>query len=171
MAGPPVGGVSMKDKIKSVFVGSCLALGMMSSLAFASSDDSRVETTSVPAILQNLDTIDSAMAAQDQRLAGLSDKDKQDLMAEQTKVRKLLTGKGTLDELSSSDRHSAFNSLEMIHGIVNGTREERVICRSEHTVGTHRRKTNCMTASQRQQAREFALKMMSAKGFLLPPSE
>ncbi len=161
----------MRHSILIPVLATCLLLGGFSGNVLSQDADSRIETASVPVILENLDSIDTAMSADDQRLAALSEKDKLDLAAEQANVRKLLSGKEALSELSSSDRHSAFNSLEMIHGIVTGNRDERIICRSEHTVGTHRRKTNCMTASQRRQARELALKTMAVRGYIMPPSE
>ena len=147
-----------------------LALGMLSGNVMAKDTEARVETTSVTAILENLDSIDAAIATNDPRVASLSDKDKRDLKAEQAKVRKLLAGKEALGDLPSRDRLTAYNSLETIYGIVSGNREDRVVCRREHTIGSNRPQTNCMTAKDRQQAREAAVQAMAVRGKTLPMS-
>lgn len=157
----------MRNNLSASLIISCLALGMMSFPAFSAETDTRVETTSVPAILENLDSIDAALNANDERLAGLKEKDRHDLVAEQSKVRKLLAGKETLGELSSRDRLSAYNSLETIHGIVSGNREDRVICRREHTVGSNRPQTNCMTAREREEIRKSSVMAMAVRGKML----
>ena len=144
-----------------------LALGAISFSATASDTDSRVETTSVPAILENLDSIDTALSENDARLSELSVKDKTALSSEQSKVRKLLVGKSTLAELSSRDRLVAYNALEVIHGLVSGNKEDRVVCRREHTIGSNRPQTNCMTAKQRQDARDSAVQAMGVRGKML----
>ena len=144
-----------------------VGLAMMAVPAMAMGEDMRVETTSVPAIIENLDSIDSALAANDPRLAALSEKDRQDLAQHKQKVRSLLLGKQTLDELQSRDRIAAFNSLEVIHGIVSGNREDRVICRREHKLGSNRPQTNCMTAKEREEARNAAVQAMAVRGLML----
>ena len=144
-----------------------VGLAMMAVPAMAMGEDMRVETTSVPAIIENLDSIDSALAANDPRLAALSEKDRQDLAQHKQKVRSLLLGKQTLDELQSRDRIAAFNSLEVIHGIVSGNREDRVICRREHKLGSNRPQTNCMTAKEREEARNAAVQAMAVRGQML----
>lgn len=148
-----------------------LAMGMglvMAALpAMAAEDGTRVETTSVPAILENLDGIDAALASGDPRLAELSEKDRQDLAKHEQHVRNLLAGKQTLDELQMRDRVAAFNALEVIHGIVTGERENRMICRREHKLGSNRPQTNCMTAREREQARDAAVQAMGVRGKML----
>lgn len=160
----------MRNVFKTSIVASCLALGMVSISAFAADTDTRVETTSVPAILENLDSINTALTTGDERLSGLSDKDKAELAEEQAKVRKLLSGKGTLGELSSRDRLTAYNSLEVIHGLVSGNKEDRVVCRREHTIGSNRPQTNCMTAREREEVRKAAVQAMAVRGKTLPIS-
>ena len=144
-----------------------VGLAMMAVPAMAMGEDTRIETTSVPAIIENLDNIDTALAANDPRLAALSEKDKQDLAKHKEKVRALLSGKQTLDELQLRDRVAAFNSLEVIHGIVTGNREDRVICRREHKLGSNRPQTNCMTAKEREEARNAAVQAMAVRGKML----
>lgn len=154
--------------LKSVVLTACLSLGLMPFVSIASETDSRVETTSVPAIIENLDSIDAAVAAKDERLSKLGDADLRELATEQTKVRKLLIGKETLDDLSRSDQLVAYNSLEVIHGIVTGNREERVVCRREHVVGSNRAQTKCMSARERDEARKAAVQAMAVRGKTLP---
>ncbi len=144
-----------------------LVLAMVALPAMAMADDMRIETTSVSAIIENLDVIDAALAGSDPRLAGLDEKDRLDLARHKQQVRDLLAGKQTLDELHMRDRVAAFNALEVIHGIVTGEHEERVICRREHKLGSNRPQTNCMTAKEREQARNAAVQAMGVRGKML----
>ena len=155
----------MSKHLNALILG--VGLAMMAVPAMAMGEETRVETTSVPAINENLDSIDAALAANDPRLAALSEKDKQDLAKHKEKVRALLSGKQTLDELQLRDRVAAFNSLEVIHGIVTGNREDRVICRREHKLGSNRPQTNCMTAKEREEARNAAVQAMAVRGKML----
>lgn len=155
----------MSKNLNAIVMGVALALMAVPSMAIEK--DSRVETTSVPAILENLDSIDAAMAASDARLAGLSERDKRDLSAEQAKVRKILAGRNTLEDLGARDRLVAFNALETIHGIVTGNREERVICRRDHVTGSNRPQTQCMTAREREEARKASIMAMAVRGNML----
>lgn len=155
----------MSKHLNALILG--VGLAMMAVPVMAMGQDARVETTSVPAIIENLHSIDTALAANDPRLAALSEKDKQDLAKHKEKVRSLLSGKQTLDELQSRDRIAAFNSLEAIHGIVSGNREDRVICRREHKLGSNRPQTNCMTAKEREEARNAAVQAMAVRGKML----
>lgn len=154
--------------LKPVVLATCLSLGLMPLMISASETDSRVETTSVSAIIENLDSIDAAVVAKDARLSKLNEVDLRDLATEQTKVRKLLAGRETLDELSRRDQLMAYNSLEVIHGIVTGNREERIVCRREHVVGSNRPQTKCMSAREREEARKAAVMAMAVRGKTLP---
>lgn len=145
----------------------CLGIASLGMPAVAAAADTRIETTSIPGILENLDSIDAAMAANDPRLQGLSAKDREQLKNEQRKVRTLLAGKQTLAELNGRDRLTAFNTLERIHGLVTGNREDRVVCRKDHVVGSNRPQTTCMTASEREQARNNAVQAMAVRGQML----
>ena len=152
-------------RLEALFLG--LMLMMAALPVLAEEDGMRIETTSVSAIIENLDGIDAALVGSDPRLAGLSERDRLDLARHKQQVRNLLAGKQTLDELQMRDRLSAFNALEAIHGIVTGEREDRVICRREHKLGSNRPQTNCMTAKEREQARNAAVQAMGVRGKML----
>lgn len=155
----------MGQHLNALMAGAIVFTALMSPWALG--QDSRVETTSVPAILENLDEIDAALTAGDAGLAGLNERDRRELSVEQAKVRKLLAGKDTLEALSGRDRLVAYNALENIHGILNGKREERVVCRRDHVVGSNRPQTSCMSAKEREQARNSAVQAMGVRSQML----
>ncbi len=157
----------MKVNVKRIVI-CTLVLAFASANAFAMQrSGSRVETTSVAAILENLDSIQAALDGNDPRLAGLTAAERGELATHQARVRKLLAGRQTVEEVPNRDRMTAFNSLETIHGLVTGKKEERVVCRRDHVVGSNRPQTNCMTARERQEAREAAAQAMAVRGVML----
>ena len=77
-----------------------------------------------------------------------------ELLAKQDGLLKMIEGKKTNSELTESQKMEAFNTLEWIEATVNNAEDERVICKSEKPTGSHRPQKVCRTVAQIRQERE-----------------
>ena len=121
-----------------------------------------VETTPPPPEPQKLASIDEFLARQDELRAGLQDgslgelseRDLEEVMSRQDELRALLSSVDSVDQLTETQKIEAFNAQNTINGIITRSIAKTPICRRETAVGTHRMRTVCMTARQRDDMRE-----------------
>ena len=127
-------------------------------LSAATPPRGKVETSEIPAIIANMDEIRGELSTRGSDLAKLPAAKRRELEHQQSIVYGLLNGRSHVDELTLDQRIRVNNALEGIHAIMVQAPEERVICRRERTVGSHRQVTSCRTAAQREADREEALR-------------
>lgn len=93
---------------------------------------------------------------------GLTSLKQRELLERQDRLLRLLDGKQAADQLTPQEQMLAFNHLEWIEAALNDEESERMICRNQTTIGSHRKTRVCRTAAQierdRQQVREQVYK-------------
>ena len=77
-----------------------------------------------------------------------------DIALEQSKIRSLIGTHKSLDELSDVDQVSVFNAHERVIAIVENAENDRVICKRQKVVGSHRPVNVCNTVGELKRARE-----------------
>lgn len=97
---------------------------------------------------------------EDGSLGAFSAEDKALVLSKQNELKAVLSGVETIDELTDEDRIVVFNAQEQINGVLQRNLYDTPICRREHTVGTYRQKTVCLTPRQRTELAEYAQEAM-----------
>jgi hypothetical protein len=85
---------------------------------------------------------------------------KDELLAKQAALLKMLDGKHDTGELSAAQRVEAFNTLEWIEAAINKDPDERMVCRRERRTGSLHVSTVCKTQRQIKDANERARRQM-----------
>lgn len=114
-----------------------------------------------PSVVDEIVTIEEFLAQHEYIRAGLqdesfgefSDADIATIEAKQDELRDLLADVDAIEQLDVDDRIRVHNAQEAINGILARSVQDTPICRREHTLGSHRPRTVCMTPRQRS---EFA---------------
>lgn len=123
------------------------------------------ERVSVAEYLEFLDSLAASLSANEPR--ELNTMEVESYRRVDAALRAQLEGVENIDELSTDRQARVFNLHEELQAIVIGDPKNRVICRREHTVGTHFRQTTCMTVrefeSYQEQTRNI-LRNMFAPG-------
>lgn len=83
-----------------------------------------------------------------------------ELLAKQAALLKMLDGKQDTGELSVEQRIEAFNTLEWIEATINKEPEERMVCRRERRTGSMKTSTVCKTQGQIKESNERARRQM-----------
>lgn len=65
-----------------------------------------------------------------------------------TRLRGMLAGIDSIEELDTDEQEKVFNLNQELWATVVGNDEEQVICRREHVVGTHFKRTICRTVAE-----------------------
>lgn len=97
---------------------------------------------------------------EDGSLGAFSSDDKALVLQKQNELKTVLAGVETIDELSEEDRIVVFNAQEQINGVLQRNLYDTPICRREHTVGSYRPTTVCLTPRQRTELAEYAQEAM-----------
>lgn len=71
-------------------------------------------------------------------------------------IRRLLSGRDSIDGLSSEQSIALYNSQQQIRAILTGEEDTRIICRRVARTGSHMRQTRCVSAELHQAQREEA---------------
>jgi len=79
-----------------------------------------------------------------------------ELLAKQAELLKLLEGKKTFAELTEAQQIDAFNTLEWMEAAINNAEEERMVCKREKPTGSNRTTTVCKTVAQIREEQEAA---------------
>jgi len=82
---------------------------------------------------------------------------REQLLAQQATVLRLIEGKQTTGELDASQQGELFTALESIETMVSKANDDRVVCESVRTLGSHRKERVCRTAGQIRKQREAVL--------------
>lgn len=118
--------------------------------------------TTAPAGPEKIESIQDFLAHQDYIRAGLQDGSLGDVSArelemvieKQDELREILSTVDTIEELDEIQTIKVLNAQETINGVLARNLQDRPICRRETVLGSHRTRTVCMTARQRDQLRE-----------------
>jgi hypothetical protein len=69
-------------------------------------------------------------------------------------IKRLLEGKSSMDELTEAERASLFNAHERVVAVMNDAELDRMICKREQKIGSHRGELVCRTQRQIRDERE-----------------
>jgi hypothetical protein len=69
----------------------------------------------------------------------------------QAKIRQTLEGKASLEQLDSDERVRLFNAHEHVIAVLNDSELDRVVCKRQHQLGSHRPKLQCQTVREQQE--------------------
>ncbi len=89
----------------------------------------------------------------------LSPRQRQTIRMEQKRIRGIVEGRGSLDELSQEQRVALINAQERINAAIRGTREAedaRLVCRRGRPTGSQVTRLRCATVGQDNRLREYA---------------
>lgn len=111
---------------------------------------------------EKIESIDGFLAHQDYIRAGLQDgslgevsaRELEMVIEKQDELREILSTVDTIEDLDEIQTIKVLNAQETINGVLARNLEDRPICRRETVLGSHRTRTVCMTARQRNQLRE-----------------
>lgn len=79
-----------------------------------------------------------------------------ELLARQVEILKLLEGKKTFAELTEAQQIEVFNGLEWMEAAVNKAEDGRTVCKREKPTGSNRMVTVCKTVAQIREEQEAA---------------
>jgi hypothetical protein len=108
-------------------------------------------------------TIRTDIVAGKGRYAGMSAGKRNEILARQKDLLRLIEGRTTESELSENERMLAFNSLEWIEAAINNAEDERVVCKSEKPTGSNRAQRICRTVAQMREEREASERLIDRR--------
>jgi hypothetical protein len=76
-----------------------------------------------------------------------------------------VTGIDSLADLSDDARLEVFNAQETINALIRGNMADRMVCRRQHSVGSHRQQVRCSTAQELEDQRR---ELEHARQFIHP---
>ena len=129
------------------------ALGV-SALGSAARADNNTAQPDLAAIRTQQTELRAQLVAGDDLFADIGERERQDLLARQDQLLRLIEGRQSFDQLNDRDQLELFNTLEWINGALNEAQDQRMICTRETRVGSHRSVKVCKTAAQRKRERE-----------------
>jgi hypothetical protein len=133
--------------MRAVFFSLIVALLAASPAAFADAQTAPVvQNMSVKEFLKFHD--DVAKRLEKKEFARVSDTARDKIATAQSKIRQALSGKQNMDELSDIERVTVFNAHEVVVAEWNEAEDERLICRRQNKVGSHRPETVCKTVAE-----------------------
>ena len=103
--------------------------------------------------LQQTQLREAAIAGED-LFANMSKAERNELVARQDQLLRLLEGKQSIDELDGNEKVAAFNTLEWISATLNDAEDERLVCENVTPTGSHRRVRQCQTVAERRALRD-----------------
>lgn len=115
-----------------------------------------------PPLPIQIDDIDAFLAQQDYLRAGLldgsigtyDDDEIQEIIRRQDQLRGVLSGVGSIDELSEPQQIVVLNAQGTINGILTDTLYDVPICARERIVGSNRMHTVCLSPREREYLRD-----------------
>lgn len=112
------------------------------------------------AIVSQQTQIREQVLAGEGRYKDMPQKTRDELLAKQAALLKMIGDKRDPSELSQEQRLQAFNTLEWIEAEVNREPEERVVCTRQRRTGSMRVTTVCKTQRQITEDRDRARRQM-----------
>jgi hypothetical protein len=114
------------------------------------------EVPKVETIVSQQQEIRAEVKARSGRYKEMPATTRDELLARQDELLRVLDGKQSLDELPENQRLKVFNTLEWIEATVNNLEAERMVCTREKTIGSNRIERVCRTVAQMKKEREQA---------------
>lgn len=93
----------------------------------------------------------------------LSEYQRNQLLAKQDAVLRLIEGKQSAADLGEPQRMELFNQLEAIEALVNQAEDQRMVCRRVATIGSNRKERVCKTVAQRREEMRGAQEMLNRR--------
>ncbi|MGY3266604.1 hypothetical protein [Lysobacter sp. HA35] len=135
-----------------------LAAGLFASSAFATTPPTA--PLQIDAIVTQQAQIREEVLSGTGRYKEMPQATRDELLAKQGALLKLLDGKHDTGELTNAQRLEAFNTLEWIEATINKEPDERMICQRTRATGSLRTTTVCKTKRQIKEAQDRARKQM-----------
>ena len=110
----------------------------------------------IAAITAQQEQIRSDVQAGTGRYKDMPTETRNELLSRQTALFAMLRGKRSADDLTSTERMEAFNTLEWIEAAINDAEDDRMVCVREKTLGSNRLQRVCKTSAQMRAEREYA---------------
>lgn len=132
-----------------------LILALLSTAAMATDAGGR-KPLAIAAITAQQEQIRSDVQAGTGRYKDMPAETRNELLSRQTALFAMLRGKRSADDLTSTQRMEAFNTLEWIEAAINDAEDDRMVCYREKTLGSNRMQRVCKTAAQLREEREYA---------------
>lgn len=140
-----------------LFIAAVLLVGSFGALA-ADGEDRR--PLALSAIAEQQNQIRAEVVAGEGRYRDMSPAKREALLARQSRLLAMISGRTSTDDLSERQRIEAFNTLEWIQATINNEDDERLICRREKTIGSNRTTRVCRTAADERRYLEEARERM-----------
>ncbi len=141
--------------MKRTFTLLLLVAGLFAPNVFAAAP-AAVAPLQIEAIVTQQNQIRADVLAGTARYKDMPQKTRDELLAKQAALLKMLEGKQDTGELTREQRIEAFNTLEWIEATINKEPDERMICQRSRATGSLRVTTNCKTKRQLKEAEERA---------------
>lgn len=94
----------------------------------------------------------------------MSEGDRDVLLTQQIRLLSVIGGKQTAADLNAEQRTEVFNALERIEALINRADDERMVCEYRTTIGSNRKKRECMTVAQKREQREALRNQIDNRG-------
>jgi hypothetical protein len=134
-----------------------LAAGLFAQAALAASGADGLQ---LGQIVDQQSRIRTDVIAGNGRYRDMPQATKDELLARQDKLLKMIGDKRDPGELTKAERLEAFNTLEWIEAAINKEPDERMVCTRERQTGSMRITTVCKTQRQINEARARAQEQM-----------
>lgn len=121
-------------------------------------------TGSVASLLTQQHEIRKQVLEQTGRYEEMPAVKRDEILAEQNKLFRLLDGKTSTTELDPAQKTEVFNALEKISANINNTDDERIVCERTKKTGSHQVTRVCKSVAQIRMEREQARENMSGRG-------
>ncbi|HVI59674.1 MAG TPA: hypothetical protein VM619_12500 [Luteimonas sp.] len=137
-----------------------LIMMMVGFLALDAVAATSAEPLQLDAIVTQQTQIRADVLAGNGRYKDMPQATRDELLARQGKLLKMIGDRHDPAELSKDERREAFNTLEWIEATINNEPDERMVCTRERQTGSMRVTTVCKTQRQIDQARARAQEQM-----------
>lgn len=121
---------------------------------------SGADTLQLGQIVEQQSQIRTDVIAGNGRYKDMPQGTKDELLARQDKLLKMIGDKRDTSQLTKAERLEAFNTLEWIEATINKEPDERMVCTRERQTGSMRVTTVCKTQRQINEAHERAREQM-----------
>lgn len=88
--------------------------------------------------------------------ANLSARDRDQMIARQARMLKMIEGKKTSAELEDAEKVELASTLDWIDETVKRADDERMVCKRVRVIGSNMKERVCMTVAQKREATERA---------------
>lgn len=138
-----------------------IAFALMTSSAGVAAESVKTSSDDLDQIVAHQIELKEQLVAGAGMFRTMPARQREELIARQERLLRLIGDRSTVSELSDSERLHAFNELEWIASAVSGGEDDRIVCRREQTTGSHRLQSNCRSVRQMREEREAAREQLS----------